>query len=39
MLKRLRQQLQEDKEGIIRKGEKEIKSILKLIKRLRFIYV
>jgi hypothetical protein len=39
MLKRLRQQSQKDKEGIIKKAEKEIKSILKLVKKLRFIYV
>jgi hypothetical protein len=39
MLKRPRQQLQRDKEGIIRKSKEEIKNILKLIKKLRFIYV
>jgi phosphotransferase system IIB component len=39
MLKRLRQQLQGDKEGIIGRDKEEIKSILKLVKRLRSIYV
>jgi hypothetical protein len=39
MLKKPRQQSQKDKEGIIRKSKKEIKSIPKLVKRLRFTYV
>jgi phosphotransferase system IIB component len=39
MLKRLRQQLQKDKEGIIKRNKEEIKSIPKLVKRLRSTYV
>jgi hypothetical protein len=39
MLEKPRQQSQKDKEGMIKRGEKEIKSILKLVKRLRFTYV
>jgi vacuolar-type H+-ATPase subunit H len=39
MLKRPRQQSQENKESIIKKGKKEIKSIPKLVKKLRFTYV
>jgi hypothetical protein len=39
MLKRLRQQSQKDKENIIKKDKEEIKSISKLVKRLRFTYV
>jgi hypothetical protein len=39
MLKRLRQQSQGDKKGIIRKGKEEIKNIPKLVKRLRSTYV
>jgi hypothetical protein len=39
MLKRPRQQSQEDKKGIIRKGKEEIKNIPKLVRRLRSTYV
>ena len=39
ILERLRQQSQKDKESIIKKSKEKIKSIPKLIKRLRFIYI
>jgi hypothetical protein len=39
MLKRPRQQSQGDKEGMIKRGEEEIKSIPKLVRRPRSTYV
>jgi hypothetical protein len=39
MLKKPRQQLQKNKEDIIKKDKEKIKNIPKLIKRLRSIYV